>query len=59
MLINGFLEVNNAPEIEGPGYMVVVNDNGTLWFFGFYDEIERAQTAIQENPEYRFMVTIE
>ena len=59
MFVNALLDINNIPEIDGQGYEVVTNVEGTLWHYGFFTEIERAQTAIQENPEYRFMVTIE
>ena len=59
MLINGLLDINNLPEIDGQAYVVVVNDNGTLWKIGVYDEIEKAQAAVEEDPEYRFMVTVE
>lgn len=59
MLVNGLIDINNMPEVDGTGYEVVTNDEGTLWHYGFFTEIEEAQTAIQENPEYRFMVTIE
>ena len=58
MFVNALLDINNMPEVDGSGYEVVTNDEGTLWHYGFFTEIEKAQQAVSEHPE-RFMVTIE
>ena len=57
MVINAYLDINNMPEIDGQGYEVVTNVEGTLWHYGFYNDIEDAQKAVSEHTE-RFMVAI-
>ncbi len=58
--ITGTVLVNNVPNYAacGTGYMVVTNDNGKLWFYGFYDEERIAWEAVKENDN-RFIVKVD
>lgn len=56
--LNVSIKVNNVPDyVIGHGYMVVINDSGELWFYGFYDTETAARGAVEEN-DTRFMVEI-
>ena len=52
MRIKGLIaEVNNVPRpITEPGYLVVRRDehNASLWYYGFYHNIEQAYAAAME-----------
>ena len=59
MIINANIEVNNVPGRDiAEGYLVATNDNGRLWFYGLYASKERAEEAVNEFPETRFMVEV-
>ena len=49
-MILGHLKVNNVPAIgDWDGrYMVVRLVDGELWYYGIYDEEERANAAVDE-----------
>ena len=40
------------------GYLVLTNDNGRLWYYGLYSDKERAQAAVKECPEFRFIAEV-
>ena len=52
------IDVNNMITEPEHGFLVVTNDNGRLWRYGLYDTEERAQAAVDEFPETRFMVEV-
>lgn len=58
MTINANININNMPEIKGRGYVVAINDEGVLWFYGFYEDEDRAQEAVDEHTD-RFMVEVD
>lgn len=59
MIITVNIDVNNAPgKGIANGYLVVTNDNGRLWYYGLYASKERAEEAVNENAEMRFMVEV-
>ena len=48
--VKGQLEVNNVRENArgAEGYMVVRLVDGELWFYGLYEDEERAKSAVAE-----------
>ena len=52
------IDVNNMITEPEHGFLVVTNDNGKLWRYGLYDTEKRAQAAVSEFPEMRFMVEV-
>jgi len=52
MRVNGLVaEVNNMPHpITEPGYLVVRRDDhdASLWYYGFYQDLDRAQEIAVE-----------
>lgn len=56
-IIGGTLKVNNCPADVENGYMVVINDNSDLWYYGLYDDFDRAKQAATETDN-RFVVKI-
>lgn len=59
MIINANIEVNNVTgKGVANGYLVVTNDNGKLWYYGLYADKGRAEAAVNENAEMRFMVEV-
>ena len=58
-LIVADMEVENVHGYGHPGYkyLVITNDHGTLWYYGFYDVKEDAERAVAEY-EHRFMVEL-
>ena len=57
-IIGVTLKVNNLPDITGEsGYLVLKNDNGDLWYYGLYDDHDKAEKAVKETDS-RFMVKI-
>ena len=52
------IDVNNMITEPEHGFLVVTNDNGTLWHYGLYPDEASAQAAVDEFPEMRFMVEV-
>ena len=46
--INAIVKVNNLPEVEEIGFMVVRQDDGELWYYGTFDTEERAKEVAIE-----------
>ena len=57
-IIGVTLKVNSLPDLTGEsGYLVITNDRGELWYYGLYDDHDKAEKAVKEN-DTRFMVKI-
>ena len=40
------------------GYLVLTNDDGKLWYYGLYSDRERAEAAVKERPDFRFIAEV-
>lgn len=58
MTITANIDVHNVPHSINSGYMVLTLDEGRIWFYGLFNDEYRAQAAVDERPEYRFMVEV-
>ena len=59
MIVNMKIDVKNMTTKDpGNKYLVLTNDNSKIWFYGLYSDKERAEAAINERPEYRFMAEV-
>lgn len=57
-MIEGTLSINNIPDMtDKHGYMVVINDNSDLWYYGLYEDYDRAKQAATE-IDNKFVVKI-
>jgi hypothetical protein len=57
MTITANIDIQGLPSNHRNGWMVVVNDNGTLWSYGIYDDLDKAEQAVQEHED-RFLIKI-
>lgn len=57
MTITADIDIQNLPLNLRNGWMVVVNDKGTLWHYGTYDDLDKAKKAVQEHED-RFLIKI-
>lgn len=58
MQTNVTIDIKNRPTPIKRGYVVLTLDEGRLWFYGSYDDEARANKAVNEKPDCRFMVKI-
>ena len=58
MIITVNIDANNMTKEPSQKYLVLTNDNGRLWYYGLYSDKERAQAAVNERPEFRFIVEV-
>ena len=58
MIITVNIDANNMTKDPGQKYLVLTNDNGRLWYYGTYSDKERAQAAVNERPEFRFIAEV-
>ena len=58
MIVTAKIDVNNMITEPEHGFLVVTNDNGKLWYYGLYADKGRAEAAVNENAEMRFMVEV-
>lgn len=55
-MIRGKIHVNNAPK-NGTGFMVARVIDSQLWYFGLFDDEDRAKLAAEEVEGIYFEVT--